>query len=419
MKTNILIVGNGFDLSHYLPTKYEHFMVAMTAIQQWDESKGKIGFDDLFCSLYEQEDYFFGYTKAMYKTEHVNISIDEIKKIKKQLEGNIWFKFFFNHITQIDTWIDFELEFSKALDLVANFSKQAKDIYKQDEKISPIILEIGKTRRQNHIQLGDKTIESLCLLGILVNGTNHKEINQEYYRNKVLELDVNSDLIIKNLENNLNDFIKIFDWYLLEIVEKLDLQIKIEDNNFDFKENLTILSFNYTNTFRRIYDSSAYIEYVHGNVGKELVLGISDLKNEFLKKFKNYSFTKYHQKLLKKTDYLFLRANRDLMSLMQSSMEEVYIYIWGHSLADSDESYIRELFSFNEGKKENFFITVYFHDNDAPRLLNNLLDNLGKAVVETWMKNLWLKFEKNPNIAEIYDIKPVELPKAKIKLEAS
>ena len=26
---NILIVGNGFDLSHYLPTKYDHFMVAM------------------------------------------------------------------------------------------------------------------------------------------------------------------------------------------------------------------------------------------------------------------------------------------------------------------------------------------------------------------------------------------------------
>ncbi|HAV3447557.1 TPA: hypothetical protein JIE24_001087, partial [Acinetobacter baumannii] len=28
IKMNILIVGNGFDLSHYLPTKYDHFMVA-------------------------------------------------------------------------------------------------------------------------------------------------------------------------------------------------------------------------------------------------------------------------------------------------------------------------------------------------------------------------------------------------------
>ena len=32
---NILIVGNGFDLSHYLPTKYDHFMVAMDVIEKW------------------------------------------------------------------------------------------------------------------------------------------------------------------------------------------------------------------------------------------------------------------------------------------------------------------------------------------------------------------------------------------------
>ena len=30
---NILIVGNGFDLSHYLPTKYDHFMDVMEAIE--------------------------------------------------------------------------------------------------------------------------------------------------------------------------------------------------------------------------------------------------------------------------------------------------------------------------------------------------------------------------------------------------
>ncbi|WP_462176800.1 AbiH family protein, partial [Acinetobacter baumannii] len=26
---NILIIGNGFDLSHFLPTKYDHFMEVM------------------------------------------------------------------------------------------------------------------------------------------------------------------------------------------------------------------------------------------------------------------------------------------------------------------------------------------------------------------------------------------------------
>ena len=31
---NILIVGNGFDLSHYLPTKYDHFMDVMGEIEK-------------------------------------------------------------------------------------------------------------------------------------------------------------------------------------------------------------------------------------------------------------------------------------------------------------------------------------------------------------------------------------------------
>ncbi|HAV3450548.1 TPA: hypothetical protein JIE09_001136, partial [Acinetobacter baumannii] len=69
IKMNILIVGNGFDLSHYLPTKYDHFMVAMGAIENWDEQKGEMQFDDLFGSLYEKENYFFKYTKAMYQTD--------------------------------------------------------------------------------------------------------------------------------------------------------------------------------------------------------------------------------------------------------------------------------------------------------------------------------------------------------------
>ena len=90
---NILIVGNGFDLSHYLPTKYDHFMVAMGAIVNWDESKGDMGFDDLFSSLYEKEDYFFGYTKAMYKTNEIKISVDQINELKIKLKENIWVVF--------------------------------------------------------------------------------------------------------------------------------------------------------------------------------------------------------------------------------------------------------------------------------------------------------------------------------------
>lgn len=36
---------------------------------------------------------------------------------------------------------------------------------------------------------------------------------------------------------------------------------------------------------------------------------------------------------------------------------------------------------------------------------------LGKEKVEKWMKKGWLKFEKNPDIAKLNNIQPVELLK--------
>jgi hypothetical protein len=109
-------------------------------------------------------------------------------------------------------------------------------------------------------------------------------------------------------------------WYLVNIGENLKLINKANEKvfSFDFQE-LDILSFNYTRTLNRFYTPDTKIEFIHGRVGKSLVLGISDLKNEFLKNFKNYSFTKYHQKLLNNTDYLFLRENKKLMSLIDSN----------------------------------------------------------------------------------------------------
>ncbi len=41
---NILIVGNGFDLSHYLPTKYDHFMDVMGAIEDKNTGVNRTGF---------------------------------------------------------------------------------------------------------------------------------------------------------------------------------------------------------------------------------------------------------------------------------------------------------------------------------------------------------------------------------------
>ena len=60
----------------------------------------------------------------------------------------------------------------------------------------------------------------------------------------------------------------------------------------------------------------------------------------------------------------------------------------------------------------NVRVTVYYFDENAKfALLNNLLAILKKDKVEKWMKKGWLKFKPNPDIVELNNIEPVELPK--------
>lgn len=46
-RERILIIGNGFDLAHFLPTKYEHFIHAMRAIEEADNDS-VLSFKELY-----------------------------------------------------------------------------------------------------------------------------------------------------------------------------------------------------------------------------------------------------------------------------------------------------------------------------------------------------------------------------------
>ena len=165
IKMNILIVGNGFDLSHYLPTKYDHFMVAMGAIESWDVSKGDMSFDDLFGALYEKEDYFFGYTKAMYKTDELKISVAQIEKLKEQLKENVWYQYFSDHVREVKSWIDFENKIKNALYEISIFFLAVENIAKKNSQFESIITHNEEAK--NRILINKHTSRVLDLLGIL------------------------------------------------------------------------------------------------------------------------------------------------------------------------------------------------------------------------------------------------------------
>lgn len=298
---NILIVGNGFDLSHYLPTKYEHFIRAMETIEKWNEEDGDMGFDDIFGALYEKEGYFFSYTKAMYLTDDIILSVQKIKKLKKQLGENIWYSYFSHHLTEIDTWIDFEMEFSQALDVVAEFISDVEKRYKKNDYVSKSVVSLYyEFDAAGYIKIGDSICEKLVLLKILERKALNEEspvaeIRKKYFRNENYNLDINSKLIIEDLEKSLNSFIGLFDNYLVSVVDELRPIFELNDNVLKVPfDDLKIFSFNYTNTIKNLYFEKPKIDFLHGKINNsnKLVLGVSDIKNDFLRKFNNYSFTK-------------------------------------------------------------------------------------------------------------------------------
>jgi len=457
---NILIVGNGFDLSHYLPTKYDHFMLVMKAIEKKDLNKPindvlyspfehpihlitkyfkithaldqksyQMNFEQLFSEFKQSRDMeFIHKTKGNYDVSSIYLTAVQIYEIQNKLKKNGWYQYFKNHVEEIKTWIDFEQKIEDVLVVVARCIVDLESMDHPNKIINYINM-----RGKDDLKIKIKDLEILNFF----NFTTKNEgaiipfnLNMNFCHGKNVKNGFCSTEFMTFLHTELERFIEIFNLYLEIIVGQLSRSKMIEiDAEWSYPDK--IFSFNYTNTYQRLYDP-VDVEYLHGSCGEyqNIVLGVSDLEDESLKKIKAYGFTKYHQKLFKDTDYLFLdqykknisKNEEDILALkdelkgeirsayrdsLLSQINEIekntslnlQIIIWGHSLDVSDKDYILDLFSLNDDIDRNVRITVYYFDKTAKfSLLNNLLAILGKDKVEQWMKNKWLCFKPNPEI---------------------
>lgn len=126
---NILIVGNGFDLSHYLPTKYDHFMDVIGAIETHEGET--MSFDELFSKC--REDWFIVKTKEYYLTENLSLEKDQLTEIKKLLKENSWYQYFKDHVNEVKTWIDFEQKIEQVLIVSGRCIADIANIYNSEE----------------------------------------------------------------------------------------------------------------------------------------------------------------------------------------------------------------------------------------------------------------------------------------------
>lgn len=456
----ILILGNGFDLAHFLPTKYEHFIHAMRVIEDSEENI-ELSFNQLFESLIEDEKqlleqrtkeiedsdiekglkkkeidqliekYFLHCTEKLYKTNEFVLDVNDVKELKEKLSVNGWFQYFKDYVDSgIETWIDFENEMNTVLlslcylfdeiqtnpELFIPSNSMSLDLSSRMKDLQPTSSISNEVFKNNHLRnypflksilMNFSIIRKSEQLNSKLSAIETKFIKQ--YKKTHLKLDETK--IFQSLEKQLNGFIDIFSSYI-SFVERLEPKQNFKVPKVLQTDLEAIYSFNYSNTVDRLYKQKN-IKYLHGKAGvkeqNKIVLGISGLDHSLLKENKAYGFFKYYQKLVNNTDYLFLKPKSIVTEIESrkvngtqdmSFWHPIEIYIWGHSLDSSDRDYIEEIFSFNQGKDTSIRVVIYFY-NSPHQQLANLIYILGREIVETWMKNDWLEFIKMPNIYKL------------------
>lgn len=278
---NILMIGNGFDLAHGLPTKYTHFLDFVNVINQVVEVHSQeeweaIDWKDLHLEMQKNIIKDTGNFRGNW------FSNEKIKSWKEKVENNFWIQYFLQcDMHGKENWIDFESEIAYVIKCIdKRMSDCGAGLYSCEYAL----------KRDELLLVDYKRI--LKIVEPLLKNTSDKRFID--IRNK--------------LEEDLNRLISAFEWYLSDYVKRIPVEekfLKIKGLNID-----KVLSFNYTDTYSSIYDSerACTYDYIHGEANNKIetnnmVLGIDeylpeermDTDVEFI------TFKKYYQRIHKET----------------------------------------------------------------------------------------------------------------------
>lgn len=394
----ILITGNGFDLFHHLPTKYVHFMAIMKTIEEITIDND-VSYEDLFGSYFKVE-FVRNYDSILknYNTGEIVFKNSKIKEIQFLLKNNNWYKYF-TTILEVDTWIDFENEIENLLNQFI--------IFKNYEDKTLI--------RKNYFLDASMNETDFEIFGILkFYSMALFKLDEKYINDRKGVIDVKK--ILEDLANSFENFIIIFNQYLVDVVSVFYKSIKFK-NLMPLDLMNEIYTFNYTPTFEKIYGiNSSKIIYLHGKTNEDnklqdIVLGVSEITKD-IKGTKIYNFTKYYQKIYKSCNKKFVQ----ILEQDQAYDEETLFYIIGHSLDKSDSEYILELFRFlgADKLKKSRICVFYYDDRDRENKIRNLLSVVEEKVVSNFnrderlyfvelnIKNLNIEFNKTPYKHQIW-----------------
>lgn len=384
---NILVIGNGFDIAHGLPTKYIDFLKFVNVIKQILNTKelDEINWENIHPEV-----------KCIIEKNTGNIRnnlFSQSAMWSDLLDDNVWIDYFLqNDMHGKENWIDFESEISdiiKSLDYDMHGGDNNFGLY--DERMKNLSNEYLDCQEQ------------------LDDLDNFKELRDRLYE------DLNK--LIRALELYLSEYVNQIECKIIspDIRKVIGEIIKHEDGTQGVITS-KVVCFNYTDTLKRIYNYCIpkNIDYIHGKAAinntietNNMVLGIDEflpldrqnIHTEFV------GFKKFYQRIYKQTGCKYKEwvdeIREDYYSCLQKQTKEINggensmqhslnrlsesalrnhkckqhnLYIFGHSLDVTDIDILRDLIL-----NDNVYTTIFYHNKDA---MGQLITNLIKVIGE-------------------------------------
>ena len=317
---NILVIGNGFDIEHGIPSSYKNFLDFIRAYR----------------IVYKNRNSLSEYTKKKFKDElgkisiqykESNIFLKEMKIVKSHasefgeaINNNCWIWYFLEKNFRLegkDNWIDIEAEI---LYIIQTLTNQYGMRFSETE---------GFNIKQKSENILSKLMERLT-----------EETQETSIRNQK-----KSEIWGKIKYILLDDFSKLVRALEIYLDYCIDIKNVKKGEIFDGVKFDRLITFNYTNTYRNVYDSEICVDFIHGNVKVErnmaesnVVLGIEEFLSEDQKnkdiEFINYK--KYYQRIVKHCDFSY-------REMLEKQDDAITTWFFGHSIGSSDKDILINL----------------------------------------------------------------------------
>lgn len=352
----ILLIGNGFDLAHGLPTSYKDFLDFCKMVRElytypiidneynqkklidWNTDKT---IKSKLLECYENRKNCF--------EDKITTQCKELNELYDCIKENVWINYFLEREKSIgENWIDFESEISNVVQAIETL----KGYIERDEDV----LKIKDTKQQTIIyflKIAKKSLQDVF---------NLKRI----------------DGFIEDISIELDKLIRSLEIYICEFVNEIDI-IKENDDIKTITPDY-VLSFNYSNTYERIYGQSKEVtyDYIHGKADIKnnvdtcnLVLGIDEyLEDDKNDKLEFIAFKKFYQRIYKSTDSTYMKWVEQIKKYPEANHN---LFIFGHSLDKTDRDILKLLIC-----NDNVTTKIYYYrkNKNDKKELGKLIKNL-------------------------------------------